>query len=181
MNTGKLYIFTEGGKCHQIKVLSVPMGRYNDKGVPLEQVSAMGNSEVAVSVISDYRSKEKLLFATRKGLVKRVALSEFDTTRKTIEATKLAADDALVTVTCISDSKTVLLVSKNQLCVAFEISGISLLKKTAAGVIGIKLVDDDEVVYADMVTDVSEFVLNDKIYRVSSIAPGKRGTRGRPL
>lgn len=181
MNTGKLYIFTEGGKCHQIKVLSVPMGRYNDKGVPLEQVSAMGNSEVAVSVISDYRSKEKLLFATRKGLVKRVALSEFDTTRKTIEATKLAADDALVTVTCISDAKTVLLVSKNQLCVAFEISGISLLKKTAAGVIGIKLVDDDEVVYADMVTDVSEFVLNDKIYRVSSIAPGKRGTRGRPL
>ena len=181
MNTGKLYIFTEGGKCHQIKVLSVPMGRYNDKGVPLEQVSAMGNSEVAVSVISDYRSKEKLLFATRKGLVKRVALSEFDTTRKTIEATKLAADDALVTVTCISDSKTVLLVSKNQLCVAFEISGINLLKKTAAGVIGIKLADDDEVVYADMVTDVSEFVLNDKIYRVSSIAPGKRGTRGRPL
>lgn len=181
MNTGKLYIFTEGGKCHQIKVLSVPMGRYNDKGVPLEQVSAMGNSEVAVSVISDYRSKEKLLFATRKGLVKRVALSGFDTTRKTIEATKLAADDALVTVTCISDAKTVLLVSKNQLCVAFEISGISLLKKTAAGVIGIKLVDDDEVVYADMVTDVSEFVLNDKIYRVSSIAPGKRGTRGRPL
>jgi len=181
MNTGKLYIFTEGGKCHQIKVLSVPMGRYNDKGVPLEQVSAMGNSEVAVSVISDYRSKEKLLFATRKGLVKRVTLSEFDTTRKTIEATKLAADDALVTVTCISDAKTVLLVSKNQLCVAFEISGISLLKKTAAGVIGIKLVDDDEVVYADMVTDVSEFVLNDKIYRVSSIAPGKRGTRGRPL
>ena len=181
MNTGKLYIFTEGGKCHQIKVLSVPMGRYNDKGVPLEQVSAMGNSEVAVSVISDYRSKEKLLFATRKGLVKRVALSEFDTTRKTIEATKLAADDALVTVTCISDAKTVLLVSKNQLCVAFEISGISLLKKTAAGVIGIKLAADDEVVYADMVTDVSEFVLNDKIYRVSSIAPGKRGTRGRPL
>lgn len=181
MNTGKLYIFTEGGKCHQIKVLSVPMGRYNDKGVPLEQVSAMGNSEVAVSVISDYRSKEKLLFATRKGLVKRVALSEFDTTRKTIEATKLAADDALVTVTCISDAKTVLLVSKNQLCVAFEISGISLLKKTAAGVIGIKLAADDEVVYADMVTDVSEFVLNDKIYRVSSIVPGKRGTRGRPL
>ena len=104
-----------------------------------------------------------------------------NTTRKTIEATKLAADDALVTVTCISDAKTVLLVSKNQLCVAFEISGISLLKKTAAGVIGIKLAADDEVVYADMVTDVSEFVLNDKIYRVSSIAPGKRGTRGRPL
>lgn len=181
MNTGKLYVFTEGGKCHQIKVLSVPMGRYNDKGVPLEQVSAMGNSEVAVSVISDYKPKEKLLFATRKGLVKRVALSEFDTTRKTIEATKLAADDALVTVTCISDAKTVLLISKNQLCVAFEISGISLLKKTAAGVIGIKLVDDDEVVYADMVTDVSEFVLNDKIYRVNSISPGKRGTRGRPL
>lgn len=181
MNTGKLYIFTEGGKCHQIKVLSVPMGRYNDKGVPLEQVSVMGNSEVAVSVVSDYKPKEKLLFVTRKGLVKRVAISEFDTTRKTTDATKLVPGDAVVAVTCIFDAKTVLIVSQNMLCVAFEVSSISLLKKTAAGIIGIKLADDDQVVYADMVTASSEFVLDEKAYRVGKLSPGKRGTRGKSI
>ena len=181
MNTGKLYIFTEGGKCHQIKVLSVPMGRYNDKGVPLEQVSALTSSEVAVSVISDYKPKEKVLFATRKGLVKRVALSEFDTTRKTTDATKLTAGDAVVAVTCISDAKTVLLVSKNKLCVAFEVSSISVLKKAAAGIIGMKLADDDEVVYADMVTDTSEFILDEKTYSIKKLSPGKRGTRGKQI
>ena len=56
-----------------------------------------------------------------------------------------------------------------------------MLKKTAAGIIGMKLADDDEVVYADMVTDTSEFVLDEKTYSVNKLSPGKRGTRGKAL
>lgn len=41
MHTTKLYIFTGGDKCHQIKLLPVPIGQHNDKGFPLEQVSAL--------------------------------------------------------------------------------------------------------------------------------------------
>lgn len=95
------------------------------------------------------------------------------------EATKLMTGDAVVAVTCISDAKTVLLVSKNKLCVAFEASSISVLKKTAAGIIGMKLADDDEVIYADMVTDTTEFTLDEKTYSVKKLTPGKRGTRGK--
>ena len=87
----------------------------------------------------------------------------------------------MVAVTCISDAKTVLLVSKSKLCVTFEVSSITVLKKTAAGISGMKLADDDEVVYAAMVTDTSEFTLDDKTYLFSKIAPGKRGTRGKPI
>ncbi len=181
MNTGKLYVFTEGGKCHQIKALSVPIGRYNDKGVPLEKVSALSDSETVVSVISDYKPKEKLLFVTRNGLVKRVALSEFDTTRKTTDATKLIPGDSVFVVTCIADAKTVLVVTKNKLCVAFEVSSINLLKRTATGVIGIKLSEDDTVSYADLVSETSEFVLDEKTYIVKDLSPGKRATRGKAI
>lgn len=82
LNTAKLYIFTEGDKCHQIKALSVPIGRYNDKGVAPEQVSGLTMGEETICIISDYKPKGKLLFVIKGGFVKRVPLSEFATSRK---------------------------------------------------------------------------------------------------
>ncbi len=181
MNTGKLYIFTEGGKCHQVKVLSVPMGRYNDKGVPLEQVSALTTDEVAVAVVSDYKPKEKLLFVTRKGYVKRVAISEFDTTRKTTDATKLSKDDSVLFVAPIKDKKTVVLVSEQNFCVVFDLSSVSLLKKATVGIIGMKVTDKNNLSYATVLGEESEFILNEKKYILSKLDAGKRGTKGKRI
>jgi DNA gyrase subunit A len=179
MNMGKLYIFTEGGKCHQVKAMSVPMGRYNDKGVPLEQVSALTTNEIAVAVISDYKPKEKLLFVTRKGYVKRVAISEFDTTRKTTDATKLGKDDSVLCVASIKDKKTVVLVSEQNFCVAFDLSSISLLKKATVGIIGMKVSEKDNISYATVLGEEDEFVVNEKRYTLSKLDTGKRGTKGK--
>ena len=110
-----------------------------------------------------------------------LALSEFDTTRKTTDATKLIPGDSVFVVTCIADAKTVLVVTKNKLCVAFEVSSINLLKRTATGVIGIKLSEDDTVSYADLVSETSEFVLDEKTYIVKDLSPGKRATRGKAI
>lgn len=179
MNTGKLYVFTEGGKCHQIKVVSVPMGRYNDKGVPLEQVSALTTDEVAVAVISDYKPKEKLLFVTRKGYLKRVAISEFDTTRKTTDATKLSKDDSILFVAPIKDKKTVVLASEQNFCVAFDLSSVSLLKKATVGIIGMKVSEKDSISYATVLGEEDGFVVNEKRYTLSKLDTGKRGTKGK--
>ena len=179
MNTGKLYVFTEGGKCHQIKVVSVPMGRYNDKVVPLEQVSALTTDEVAVAVISDYKPKEKLLFVTRKGYLKRVAISEFDTTRKTTDATKLSKDDSILFVAPIKDKKTVVLASEQNFCVAFDLSSVSLLKKATVGIIGMKVSEKDSISYATVLGEEDGFVVNEKRYTLSKLDTGKRGTKGK--
>lgn len=181
MNTGKLYIFTEGGKCHQIKVMDVPMGRYNDKGVPLEQVSSLTTNEIAVAVVSDYKPKEKLLFVTGKGYVKKVAISEFDTTRKTTDATKLGKGDGVLFVAPIKDKKMVVLVSEQKLCVAFEISGVSLLKKATIGIIGMKLADKDKLAFATVLGDENTFLMNEKEYNLSKLDTGKRGTKGKKI
>ena len=180
MNTGKLYIFTEGGKCHQIKAMSVPMGRYNDKGVPLEQVSALTTDEVAVAVISDYKPKEKLLFVTRKGYVKRVVISEFDTTRKTTDATKLSKEDSVFAVLPIKEKKSVVIISKQKLCVSFELSSVSLLKKATVGVVGMKFDKNDEVDFVTTTPD-GNFDYNNKRYNLDKLNAGKRATKGKKI
>ena len=180
MNTGKLYIFTEGGKCHQIKAMSVPMGRYNDKGVPLEQVSAFTTDEVAVAVVSDYKPKEKLLFVTRKGYVKRVVISEFDTTRKTTDATKLSKEDSVFAVLPIKEKKSVVIISKQKLCVSFELSSVCLLKKATVGVVGMKFDKNDEVDFVTTTPD-GNFDYNNKRYNLDKLNAGKRATKGKKI
>ena len=181
MNTGKLYVFTAEGKCHQVKVSAVPMGRYNDKGVPLESVSAMTTAETPVSVVSDLNPREKLLFATAKGLVKKVQVSEFETTRRTTDATKLAEGDRLAAVVPLSGKGDVVLITRDAFCVSFEQGSISVLKKTSAGVTGIKLAEGDEVTFAAAATPGGEFVWDDRTYSLKTLAAGKRGTRGKRI
>lgn len=161
--------------------MSVPMERYNDKGVPLEQVLAMTTDEVAVAVISDYQSKDKLLFVTRKGYVKRVVISEFDTTRKTTDATKLSKNDSILFVSPIKDKKTVVLISEQNFCVAFDLSSVSVLKKATVGIIGMKLSNNDRITFATVLADEDEFVSNEKKYKLSKIDTGKRGTKGKQI
>lgn len=179
MNTGKLYVFTEGGKCHQIKALSVPMGRYNDKGVPLEQVSGLTTDEEVICVVSDFRPKEKLLFVTKHGMVKRVPLTEFDTSRKTTDATKLSANDGLVCVGIIHDKQSVVMISKTHMCVSFDCASAKLLKKNSVGIIGMKFEKNDHVEFACITTDNGEFKYSEKTYSVLKIDSGKRATKGK--
>lgn len=179
MNTGKLYIFTEGGKCHQIKVLSVPMGRYNDKGVPLEQVSGLTMGEETICVISDYKPKSKLLFVTEGGLVKRVPLSKFDTSRKTTDSTKLINGDSLVFVGVITDKQSVVLISKTKMCVAFDCASVKLLKKNSAGIIGMKFDKEDGVATVAIANENGTFGFDNEQYCLSTMNYGKRATKGK--
>ena len=181
MNTGKLYIFTEGGKCHQIKAMSVPMGRYNDKGIPLEQVSALTTDEVAVAIISDFKPKEKLVFVTYQGYVKRVAISEFNATRKTIDATKLVPDDKLLYVGHVAENQNIVLISQKQYCVCFECISVNCFKRNTFGIFGIKLDENDTL--TSVIVAKNDDVINyrDKKILLSATKFGRKGSKGKLL
>jgi len=181
MNTGRMYVFTENGKCHQIKAKDVPMGRYNDKGVPLEQVSALSTKESHVCVVADYKPKEKLLFATAGGAVKKVLISEFDTTRRTTDATKLTAGDSVAAVIPITGKGNIVLITEGGFIVAFETGSIGVLKKNSVGVTGIKLNKGDKVIFACETDENGCFTFDEKEYKLSELDCGKRATRGKPL
>lgn len=177
MNSGALYVFTAEGKCHQIKASAIPVGKYADKGVPMETISTLTSKETAISIVSDLHSKSKLLFVTTNGFIKAVPMSEFITSRRTIDATKLFGDKVIAVQP--AKNETVILITKNKMAVAFSADGVSTMKKNAIGVIGIKL-EPKDVVTAVVITSEDNFTLDNKTYAVKGVA-GKRGSKGKQL
>ena len=150
MNTGKLVVFTDTGKMHMIKVLDVPFGKFRDKSVPIDNYSNFDSATervVGVYALSDIL-EEKLLFATKTGMVKIVAGAEFDVAKKTIASTKLAEDDEVIGVFKLEKSEFAVLQSKAGYFLKLALSDIPEMKKTAVGNHGIKLGAKDEIEFA---------------------------------
>ena len=147
LNTGKLVVFTDTGKMHQIKVLDVPFGKFRDKGVPIDNYSNFDSATervIGVFALGDIL-EEKLLFATKTGMVKIVAGAEFDVAKRTIAATKLAEEDEVVGVFKLEKSEFVVLQSKAGYFLKLALTDIPEMKKTAVGNRGIKLGAKDEI------------------------------------
>ena len=58
MNTGKICIFTNSGKMHQVKVIDLPYGKFRDKGVPIDNVSNYSSSDEQIVSVYDIRADE---------------------------------------------------------------------------------------------------------------------------
>ena len=147
MNTGKLCVFTAGGKMHQIKVLDLPHGKFRDKGLPIDNVSNYDSTAEEIVYICDAEQTRyaKLLFATKQGMIKKVDGQEFQVAKRTIAATKLQADDAVVSIQVITDNQQVVLQTKDGYFLRFVADEVSEKKKGAIGVRGIKLRKEDEL------------------------------------
>ena len=146
MSTGKICIFTDKGNLHQIKMQDIPSGRLKDKGVPVENISNFkGNEEQALLCISAEALRgKKLLFATRRGLVKVVDAKEFETIKRTVASTRLGDGDRLVSVE-IAEKPEIILVSEKKTYLRFGLSEVPEMKKASAGVRGMKMAQDDQI------------------------------------
>ena len=147
MNTGKLCIFTDSGRMHQVKVLDVPYGRFRDKGTPIDNVSNYSTSEEQIVMVCDAEQMRfaTLLFATAQGMVKKVEGAEFQVAKRTIAATKLQEEDALIAVKVVNDSQNIVLQTKNGYFLRFPAADVPVKKKAAIGVRGIRLQKKDEL------------------------------------
>ena len=147
LNTGKLCLFTDTGKMHQVKVMDLPYGRFRDKGVPIDNVSNYSSSEEQIVTICDAQRTAfgKLLFATRQGMLKRVDGSEFQVAKRTIAATKLQEEDALIHVGMVQENQNIVLQTRDGYFLRFPAAEIPEKKKGAVGVRGIKLQKMDEL------------------------------------
>lgn len=146
-NTGKICLFTNTGKMHQIKVLDLPFGKFRDKGVPVDNVSNFDSTkEEAVYLCNAEQMRyAKLLFATKQGMVKKVDGAEFQVAKRTIAATKLQEDDQVVSVQVITDNQNVVLQTREGYFLRFMAEEVSEKKKGAIGVRGIRLKKKDEL------------------------------------
>ena len=136
INTGKLCVFTNTGKMHQIKVLDLPYGKFRDKGQPIDNVSNYDSTQEMVVYMCDELQLRyaKLLFATKQGMIKKVKGNEFQVAKRTIAATKLQEDDELINVQVITDDQHVVLQTKDGYFLRFSAQEVAEKKKAGTDV-----------------------------------------------
>ena len=154
-STGRICLFTDAGVLHTVKVSDLPMGKLRDKGVPIDNVGNYDSTkeEIILACSQSDLNLYRLLFVTANGYVKIVSGGEFETRMKTMNATKLAEGDTLVYAGVITDEKYAVLISRNGYLLKFPLEQISEMKKTAAGMQGMKLGKEDLVEKAMMIRD----------------------------
>ena len=182
MNTGKLCLFTAEGRMHQIKVLDIPHGKFRDKGLPVDNISnydSTGEHIVALMNEADLEG-EFLLFATKDGLVKRVAGSEFLVSKRTTAATKLQEGDEVRAVLPMNGQDFAVLQTENGYFLKFPAEDVSEKKKGALGIRGIRLQKKDAVESAYVFAEGTETkaVYKEKEISLNRLKTGKRDTSG---
>lgn len=151
----KLCIFTDTGQMHTLKVSDMAIVKYRDKGVPVDNLSNFDGTKEEIVLIESLNviNNSNLIFVNSASMLKKVEGAEFDVTRKTIAATGISDGDKVVFVGIINDEETIVLESKNGVCLRFTTESIPEKKKGAVGVRGMKLSKGDTVLHAYLVKD----------------------------
>ncbi|MDD6448811.1 MAG: DNA gyrase subunit A, partial [Lachnospiraceae bacterium] len=141
-NTDKLLLFTDMGQLYSIKVLDLPMGKFRDKGQPLDNLSNFDSTRENICLLTtmEHIRTRKLLFVTESGMIKQVDGALFDVTRKASLAGKLSDSDKLLMVSVIDGEKdTLVLRSDKDYFLRMLVSEVPEKKKNAIGVRGMKV------------------------------------------
>ncbi|EGG84686.1 hypothetical protein HMPREF9477_00413 [Lachnospiraceae bacterium 2_1_46FAA] len=144
-NTGKICMFTNTGKMHQVKVLDIPFGKFRDKGTPVDNLSNYDSAEENIIYICDEEQFRmgKMLFATKYGMIKKVDGAEFVVSKRTITATKLQEEDEVVSIQPVNENQNIVLQTGGGYFLRFLAEEVAEKKKGAIGVRGIKLQKTD--------------------------------------
>ncbi len=147
MSDDKLCVFTDTGQMHTVRMSDVPLGRFRDKGVPVDNICNFSSSTENIVGLAALQGLTggKLLFATKTGMVKRVDGSEFDVAKRTIAATKLAEGDAVVCAKMAADDDSFVMQSGKNYFLRVLVDDIPEKKKGAVGVRGMRLSGGDEL------------------------------------
>ena len=182
-----ILFFTNKGRVYRLKGYEIPELSRQSKGIPIVNMLEVDKDEKISTMISVKDKKiehQTLFFATKKGIVKRTALKDFERINKNGKiAINFKEDDELLAVRLTDGTKDVILGTNNGLLTRFDENDIRIMGRTAAGVRGIRLRENDEVVGLDVLTEDKDIlVITDKGY--GKITPeeqyrvSRRGGRG---
>jgi DNA gyrase subunit A len=182
-----ILFFTTVGKVYRLKVHELPLGSRQSKGRAIVNLLPFRQDELIQAVIAtrNFEEAKYLLFATRKGMVKKTEFASYNTPLKAdgIIAIKLREDDQLVGVRLAEESDDVLMVSRLGQAVRFHGRQVRSMGRDTSGVAGMKLRGDDEVIEVDIAVDDADLlVVTENGYgkrtRVGDYPVKGRGTMG---
>ncbi|MCI8444585.1 MAG: DNA gyrase subunit A [Clostridia bacterium] len=144
-----ILFFTNKGKLYKLRGYEIPEAGRTAKGTAIVNLLSLDSGEKvsAVIPIQNFADGKYLLMATKNGLIKKTALKEYNTARKTgLQGITLKDEDELIGVRLTDGEDNVVLVTKNGLCITFDEKDVRPIGRVSQGVIGIRLDDDDEVI-----------------------------------
>ena len=144
-----ILFFTNKGKLYKLKGYEIPEAGRTAKGTAIVNLLSLDNGEKisAVIPIQNFAEGKYLLMGTKKGLIKKTALSEYNSGKKTgLLGITLKDDDELISVRLTDGEDNVVLVTRKGLCITFDEKEVRPIGRIAQGVIGIRLSEDDDVI-----------------------------------
>ena len=144
-----ILFFSNKGKLYRLRGYEIPEAGRTAKGTAIVNLLSLDSGEKisAVIPISNFAEGKYLLMATRNGFIKKTALNEYVSARKSgLLAITLREDDELIDVRLTDGQDNVVLVTKCGMCITFDEKDVRPMGRGAQGVIGIRLSDDDCVI-----------------------------------
>lgn len=144
-----ILFFSNKGKLYKLRGYEVPEAGRTAKGTAIVNLLSLdpGEKISAVIPIQNFADGKYLLMGTKNGLIKKTALKEYESSKKTgLQGITLKDNDELMAVRLTDGEDNIVLVTKNGLCITFDEKDVRPIGRTAQGVIGIRINDDDEVI-----------------------------------
>ena len=144
-----ILFFTNKGKLYHLRGYEIPEAGRTAKGTAIVNLLSLdaGEKISAVIPIQNFAEGKYLLMATKNGLIKKTALREYDSNRKTgLQGITLKEDDELIAVRLTDGQDNVVLVTRNGMCITFDEKDVRPIGRVSQGVIGIRLDEDDMVI-----------------------------------
>ena len=151
MTTTHHYImfFTNYGRVYRLKAYEIPEAGRTARGVAIINLLQLNPGEKisAIIPIKEYEEERNLFMVTRKGIVKKTHITEYENIRKNgLIAITLKEDDELIEVKSTDKDTDIFLVTKQGMCIRFKETDVRATGRSSMGVIGMNLADQDEIV-----------------------------------
>ena len=181
-----LMFFTNTGRVYRIKAYEIPEASRTSRGTAIINLIPLqpGEKITAMIPIKEYEEEKYLFMATKRGIAKKTPVTDYANIRKTgLAAINLREDDELIEVKITDNTDDILMFTKYGQCIRFHETDVRTTGRTTMGVIGMNLVEGDEVIamqkasQGDSVMIVAEKGLG-KCTLTSEFTPQNRGGKG---
>ena len=144
-----ILFFSNKGKLYKLRGFEIPEAGRTARGTAIVNLLNLdaGEKISAVIPIQNFAEGKYLLMATKNGLIKKTALTEYNSARRTgLQGITLKEDDELITVRLTDGEDNVVLVTREGMCITFDEKEVRPIGRVSQGVIGIRLEEGDEVI-----------------------------------
>ena len=181
-----LMFFTNMGRVYRLKAYEIPECSRTARGTAIVNLLQLQPEEKITSMIpiKEYTDDQYLFMATKRGIVKKTKITDYENIRKTgLAAINLREDDQLIEVKRTNNEQDIILITKFGQCIRFHETDVRNTGRTSMGVIGMNLTDQDEVIAMQLASQGESLMIVSakglgKCTLVDEFTPQNRGGKG---